>query len=152
MPIPRDSYGKFFNGDAYIVYAATEYGGAGGPDTRVRTRIAHPSNNDSLKKGFFPSLFQVKAAQGGRIEQHIHFWLGEESTQDEAAVAAYKTVELDDFLGGAPIQHREVQGNESNRFIAYFKGGLRSVKLVFLVHILEQLMKIMTVRPSSGSL
>ena len=81
----------------------------------------------------------------GRLEQHIHFWLGEEASTDEvpqtyfhiyfhikiknqpikAAIAAYKSVELDEHLGGSPIQHREVQGQESARFQAYFKKGIR---------------------------
>ncbi|KAF9198987.1 hypothetical protein BGZ49_000063, partial [Haplosporangium sp. Z 27] len=60
--------------------------------------------------------------QGSDVLLHdIHFWLGAETSQDEAGTAAYKTVELDDYLDGRPIQHREVEGHESKQLLSYFK-------------------------------
>lgn len=50
----------------------------------------------------------------------VHFWIGKYSSQDEYGTAAYKTVELDHFLGDRAVQHREVQGYESKLFRSYF--------------------------------
>ena len=55
---------------------------------------------------------------------NIHFWLGKETTIDEMGTVAYKTVELDTFLHGRAIQHREVQENESDLFRSYFPAGI----------------------------
>uniref|UniRef100_A0A8C2WPL2 Advillin n=1 Tax=Cyclopterus lumpus TaxID=8103 RepID=A0A8C2WPL2_CYCLU len=54
----------------------------------------------------------------------IHYWIGSQSTQDEQGAAAVYTIQLDEFLGSTPIQHREVQNHESDAFKGYFKQGI----------------------------
>jgi len=47
------------------------------------------------------------------------------SSQDEQGTAAYKTVELDDYLGTTPVEYREVQGFESEEFVHLFGGHIK---------------------------
>lgn len=43
------------------------------------------------------------------------------STKDEAGTAAILTVELDAALGGRAVQYRELQGNETEKLLSYFR-------------------------------
>ncbi|KAI1808683.1 actin depolymerizing protein [Daldinia bambusicola] len=77
--------------------------------------------------------FKVGSKDGEeKLAHDIFFWLGSKTTQDEAGTAAYKTVELDEFLHGVAIQHRELQKEPSEDFVALFSririlsGGVRS--------------------------
>lgn len=77
-------------------------------------------------------LYSYKVGDNDKLGHDIFFWLGNHTTQDEAGTAAYKTVELDEFLHGAATQHREVQSAPSDEFLRLFPrisiraGGVRS--------------------------
>ncbi|XP_019873520.1 advillin isoform X2 [Aethina tumida] len=104
VAVPRDQYGIFFDTDSYIIYAASLWD--------------QPAGTDTVSK-------EIK---GGNLEYHIHFWLGTNTTPEKSGVAAYKSVELDNLLNTHSTQHRETQGNESSRFLSYFKNGFKVLK------------------------
>ncbi|KAH9420072.1 hypothetical protein DERP_001907 [Dermatophagoides pteronyssinus] len=104
VPVPKEEYGKFYKGDCYIVICCTDTPAGG------------------------HSKMESKPILNGHGYCHIHYWIGSESTKDEAGVAAIKSVELDDFLGGYPVQHREIEEFESRQFSSYFKDGIIYLK------------------------
>lgn len=87
---PREEYGKFYNGDSYIV------------------------------------LHTIKS--GNSFKWNIYLWIGSNSSLDEAGAGAYKMVELDDQLGGSPVQHREVQDYESDEFLSLFSPSIQILR------------------------
>ncbi|XP_050509264.1 advillin isoform X1 [Diabrotica virgifera virgifera] len=103
IAIPKDQYGTFYTSDSYVIYAASLYGQSCGVD-------------------------MVSKETKGSIEHHVHFWLGSQTNPDRSGVAAYKTVEVDNYLNGHAVQHRETEGYESARFLSYFKNGIRILK------------------------
>ncbi|XP_036381933.1 gelsolin-like isoform X2 [Megalops cyprinoides] len=84
---------------------------------------------ENLYGGFYKGdaylVLNTIKQRSGNLQYDLHFWLGESSTEDESGAAAIFTVQMDDFLGGKPIQYREVQGYESRTFLGYFKSGLK---------------------------
>lgn len=101
---PKSLYGQFYDGDSFIV----------------------------LHSYIIPSKDNEGVASHEKLGHDIFFWLGSKTTQDEAGTAAYKTVELDEFLHGVATQHRETQLHPSEEFLTLFprlsirKGGVRS--------------------------
>lgn len=105
VPWPKEKYGHFMDGDSYIILYSYKIGKKNsGGDGEEEQKLGHD----------------------------VFFWLGSHTSQDEAGVAAYKTVELDEFLHGAATQHREIQASPSDAFMELFpkmqirSGGVRS--------------------------
>ncbi|VDL78019.1 unnamed protein product [Nippostrongylus brasiliensis] len=57
--------------------------------------------------------------------EYGQFYTGDTYIVLSIGTATIKTVEIDQALGGLPVQHREVQFHESALFISYFPHGIR---------------------------
>uniref|UniRef100_A0A4W6FDZ4 Gelsolin n=1 Tax=Lates calcarifer TaxID=8187 RepID=A0A4W6FDZ4_LATCA len=88
---------------------------------------------ENLYGGFYTGdaylILNTIKQRSGNLQYDLHFWLGDFCTQDESGSAAIFTVQMDDFLGGKPIQYREVQGHESKTFLGYFKSGIKYMEI-----------------------
>ncbi|XP_025901661.1 macrophage-capping protein isoform X2 [Nothoprocta perdicaria] len=62
---------------------------------------------------------------GPEERAHLHLWMGRDSSQDEQGACALLSTQLNALLGERPVQHREVQGNESDTFMEYFPRGVQ---------------------------
>ncbi|KAG7306669.1 hypothetical protein JYU34_008091 [Plutella xylostella] len=76
-------------------------------------------------KGDSYIILKTSADKKNNLSWDIHYWLGSQTSQDEAGAAAILTVGLDDKFGGAAIQHRETEGHESQQFLGYFQSTIR---------------------------
>ncbi|KAF8396164.1 hypothetical protein HHK36_017777 [Tetracentron sinense] len=113
VSLQKSEYGKFYMGDSYIILQVFIILSA------CFLPCACPV---CTGLGFVQQIFlQTTPGRGGAYLYDIHFWIGKDTSQDEAGTAAIKTVELDAVLGGRAVQHRELQGHESDKFLSYFK-------------------------------
>ncbi|XP_054742717.1 villin-like protein quail isoform X1 [Anastrepha obliqua] len=97
---PKAQYGNFVDDCAYIVYAA-------GPKGIY-------VNQDTITRETKPGTY---------LERFIHFWLGEKVSEQKRSNVAHKIQELDSYFNNVAAEYRETQGNESARFLSYFKKG-----------------------------
>uniref|UniRef100_A0A3P9HW53 Villin-like n=1 Tax=Oryzias latipes TaxID=8090 RepID=A0A3P9HW53_ORYLA len=69
-------------------------------------------------------VLNIRENKGAAQSIDVHYWIGNSSSQDEQGAAAIYVTQLDEYLGGSPVQYREVQGYESPQFRSYFKSGI----------------------------
>jgi hypothetical protein len=90
-------------------------------------KLQNPPHGEFFEGDSYIVLSTTEEQEGGKKSYALHFWLGNSTSIDERGTAAYKTVELDDLLGGAPIQYRHVQGKEAPAFLDLFGGSIRTL-------------------------
>jgi gelsolin len=91
---------------------------------RFKLAPTKPENFGMFYEGDSYVILAISLDSSGSLRYNVHFWLGDQSSQDEVGTAAYKAVELDTFLHGRAVQHRETQNGETDLFRSYFPNGI----------------------------
>eukprot|EP00798_Chlamydomonas_sp_ICE-L_P013325 gene13325-19164_t len=110
-PVPEGDLGTFFSGTSVFV------------DHNYFSQILTLSIRINWYAGdsyIVLRTYESPSSTSNALRHDIHFWLGKDSSQDEQASAALYATQLDDYLGGGPVQYRQVQEAESPEFRQLF--------------------------------
>ncbi|RZC00041.1 villin-1-like [Glycine soja] len=91
-------------------------------------------SNSSHGKFYTGSAYLVLNAVFPKIgppQYDIHYWLGNEAKKVDSSLASDKALDLDAALGSCSVQYREIQGQESQKFLSYFRPCLIPIEGVF---------------------
>ncbi|KAM6169231.1 villin-like protein [Rhynchocyon petersi] len=67
-------------------------------------------------------LHSLRTTQGAPCD--LHYWVGETASAEAQDTVAAFIQRLQEVLGDRTVQHREVQGHESDCFLSYFRPGI----------------------------
>ncbi|KAL6897749.1 hypothetical protein ACP4OV_006708 [Aristida adscensionis] len=80
-------------------------------------------------------ILNTAELKSGVRRHDVHYWVGEEAKEEDCLMASDKAVELDVALGSNTVQCRETQGEESDKFLSYFKPCIIPVQGSFSSHL-----------------
>lgn len=126
--VPKEKFGIFHDDCTYIIYASTIEGCIVNQNTIASYLfIWFVPSNCVWYKCFFFLIQRVEKWNQLRRPCTVSFLSGLVRTRRQT----YKVMELDNHLTHTASQYREIQENESARFLSYFKNGAMEVILAF---------------------
>ncbi|KAL9415799.1 hypothetical protein AB3S75_039068 [Citrus x aurantiifolia] len=66
-------------------------------------------------------ILNTALLKSGPPQHDIHYWLGNDVNKEDSTSVSDKALELDAALGSCTVQYREVQGQETEKFLSYFR-------------------------------
>ncbi|GLT52033.1 hypothetical protein SLA2020_253960 [Shorea laevis] len=69
--------------------------------------------------------------KSGPPQHDIHYWLGNHANEVDSTLVSDKALELDAALGSCTVQYKEVEGQETEKFLSYFKPCLIPLEGVY---------------------
>ncbi|XP_021278979.1 villin-1 isoform X4 [Herrania umbratica] len=76
-------------------------------------------------------VLSTSVLKNGPPQHDIHYWMGNDANEVDSALASDRALELDAALGSCTVQYREVQGQETEKFLSYFKPCVIPVEGVY---------------------
>ncbi|GJV50106.1 villin-1 isoform X1 [Tanacetum coccineum] len=129
VSVPQSSHGKFFSGSAYVVLHTTLLK-SGALQHDIHYWLGNDANEGGKKileivYGLL-GTYDKRSTYNNRPSNGIFL-----DRQVDSALASDKTLELDAVLGSQSVQYKEVQGQETGKFLSYFKPCIIPVEGVY---------------------